>query len=137
MATPSSEEALRLYKEILARVVDRRPSGTRQRLADALGKHRSFVTQITSASYATPLPARHLTSVFSVCHFSAAEQQEFLDAYQIAHPGRLEKPAGGKRLRHLSIMTPDFGDDEKNRLFDQAITDLAHRMSLICGETED
>ena len=38
------------------------PSGTRQRLAAALGKNRSFVTQITSPAYATPIPARHRRS---------------------------------------------------------------------------
>lgn len=137
MATPTGEEAIRAYKQILSRVVDKRPSGTRQRLADALGKHRSFVTQITSATYATPLPAPHLPIVFSVCHFSPAEQQEFLAAYRTAHPGRLAKPVTGKRLRHLSIMVPDMGDEEKNRIFDQAIVEFAHRISLITGGTED
>ncbi len=39
------------YKAILAQIIDDRPSGTRQRLAAALGKHRSFVTQITSPAY--------------------------------------------------------------------------------------
>ena len=46
-------------------------------LADALGKHRSFVTQITSPTYSTPLPARHLPTIFKVCHFSPTEQEHF------------------------------------------------------------
>ena len=53
-------EAIRAYKSILAAVIEQRPSGTRQRLADALGKHRSFITQITSPAYPTPIPAKHL-----------------------------------------------------------------------------
>ncbi len=46
LAESTPEEAIRVYKNILMQVIDQRPSGMRQRLADALGKHRSFVTQI-------------------------------------------------------------------------------------------
>ena len=91
-----AEEAIRAYKTILSRVIDQRPSGTRQRLADALGKHRSFVTQITSPAYSTPIPSKHLPTIFSVCHFSPAERDQFLAAYGVAHPGKAPAPA---RLR--------------------------------------
>ena len=132
-----TEDAIRDYKTLLGALIDRRPSGTRQRLADALGKNRSFVTQITSASYATPLPARHLATIFSVCHMGSTEQQQFLDAYNKAHPGRLKRAGHGKRLRHLSILAPDFGDEEQNRQFDQAITEFAHRMAAIASRKDD
>ena len=56
----TSEEAVQRYKTILQHVIDNRPSGTRQRLAGALGKNRSFISQITSPAYATPIPARHV-----------------------------------------------------------------------------
>ena len=56
----AADDAIRAYKPILASIIDRRPSGTRQRLADELGKNRSFVTQITSPTYSTPIPAKHL-----------------------------------------------------------------------------
>ena len=56
-----------------SRVLDRRPSGTRQRLADALGKNRSFVSQITNPAYQTPIPAQHFDPIFEICHFSAQE----------------------------------------------------------------
>ena len=62
MAREDTEDAIIAYKSILAQIIDNRPSGTRQRLATELGKHRSFVTQITSPTYATPLPARHLAT---------------------------------------------------------------------------
>ena len=78
MAREDTEDAIIAYKSILAQIIDNRPSGTRQRLATELGKHRSFVTQITSPTYATPLPARHLATIFRVCHFSGAEQERFL-----------------------------------------------------------
>ena len=82
MAREAGEEATVAYKTILADIIDNRPSGTRQRLATALGKHRSFVTQITSPTYATPLPSRHLATIFRVCHMSAMEQERFLNAYE-------------------------------------------------------
>jgi len=124
-----TEDAIREYKTLLADILDKRPSGTRQRLADALGKNRSFVTQITSAAYATPLPARHVATIISVCHMSPAELQLFLDAYNHAHPGRMKKIGGSKRLRHLSLIVPDFGSDEQNLTFDQAITEFAHKIA--------
>src|SRR6478736_2748597 len=104
MAREETEDAIIAYKSILTQIIDNRPSGTRQRLATELGKHRSFVTQITSPTYATP---------FRVCHFSAAEQERFLGAYQNAHPGRLPEPGPAERLRHLSLMVPDLGDERK------------------------
>jgi hypothetical protein len=43
------------YKRILQRVLENRPSGTRQRLATALGTNRSFVSQIANPAYTTPI----------------------------------------------------------------------------------
>ena len=124
------------YKTILADLLDNRPSGTRQRLASALGKHRSFVTQVTSPAYDTPLPARHLPNIFRVCHFSPAEQERFLLAYEAAHPGRLPDVAAGEKLRPLTLMAPDFGDEKKNRLFDDAMADLVQKMAALVNGGE-
>ena len=44
MARDVDDEAVIAYKSIFSDIIDNRPSGTRQRLATALGKHRSFVT---------------------------------------------------------------------------------------------
>ena len=41
------------YKTILKEYIDRRPSGMRQKLATALGKHKSFISQITGPSACT------------------------------------------------------------------------------------
>lgn len=133
MKPQTGEEAIRAYKQKLAAIVDRRPSGTRQRLADALGKHRSFVTQIASPSYLTPLPARHLPVIFSVCHFSQAEQKDFLALYHAAHPGRVAGPVAGSQTRQLTITAPDLGSEERNRMFDHAVADFIHRMALVIG----
>ena len=127
----SSDEAIIAYKAILAAIIDNRPSGTRQRLAAALGKHRSFVTQVTSPSYSTPLPARHLATIIRVCHFSPTEQERFLAAYQAAHPGRLPDLGHPEGLRQMSLMVPDFGDEAKNRMLEEAVADFIARLSTI------
>jgi len=51
-ATPAgSQDLIAAYKAILRDVLDKRPSGMRQRLAEALGKNRSFITQIANPAY--------------------------------------------------------------------------------------
>lgn len=129
-----TEAAIRAYKAILAGVIDQRPSGMRQRLADALGKHRSFVTQISSPSYSTPIPAKHLPQIFSVCHFSPAERDHFLAAYHVAHPGRTPSAGDIRKTRHLSLTVPDLGDDRHNAALDRAINDFIQRITSIAGK---
>ncbi|MBB3979314.1 hypothetical protein GGQ64_004554 [Rhizobium azooxidifex] len=131
MAREAGEEATVAYKTILADIIDNRPSGTRQRLATALGKHRSFVTQITSPTYATPLPSRHLATIFRVCHMSAMEQERFLNAYEKAHPGKLPDLAPTDGQRALALNVPDFGDEQKNRQFDEAVSEFVAKLSAL------
>ena len=137
MKPQTGEDTIRAYKQKLAAIVDKRPSGTRQRLADALGKHRSFVTQITSPGYPTPLPARHVPVIFSVCHFSQQEQKDFLALYHAAHPGRAAGSMVGQRTREITVAAPDLGSEERNRLFDHALADFIHRMGLVFGSDSD
>ena len=131
---PGSEEAIRAYKTILSHVIDQRPSGMRQRLADALGKHRSFVTQISSPAYTIPIPSKHLPSIFSVCHFSPAERDQFLAAYHQAHPGKMSIAAGMRKTRHVSLVVPDFGDDKQNAALDRAINEFIQKITSIAGK---
>ena len=130
------DEAVIAYKTVLSGIIDNRPSGTRQRLATALGKHRSFVTQVTSPTYATPLPARHLETIFRVCHFSPAEQDRFLAAYQIAHPGKLPDARGSDKVRQLALNVPDLGDEKKNRQFDEALAEFAQKIATLMGASD-
>ena len=109
----AADEAIRAYKLLLANVLDTRPSGARQRLADALGKHRSFITQITSPTYTTPIPQKHLATIFAVCHFSPAERDAFIAAYRKAHRGKL-----------------DIGD-KQNAAFDKAVAEFISRMGAL------
>lgn len=129
-----AEAAIRAYKEILSHIIDQRPSGTRQRLADALGKHRSFVTQITSPSYSTPIPSKHLPVILSVCHFGAQERDHFLAAYRTAHPGKAKLGEAGRRVRHLSLTVPDLGDDKQNAALDRAINEFIHRITSLAAK---
>ena len=73
------------YKTILRDAIDRRPAGMRARIALALGKHKSFVSQLTNPIYPMPLPARHVETIFEICHFSPEERRAFLKAYERAH----------------------------------------------------
>ncbi len=122
--------AIATYKAILQEVLERRPSGTRQRLAQALEKARSFVSQITNPAYPVPIPALHVQTIFDVCHFSPAERQRFLTAYAAAHPRRLVGlAAAGPRHRTLHIVVPDLGDEDRNREYQQMVQDFATNLA--------
>jgi hypothetical protein len=122
-------EPVAAYKSILQAVINNRPSGTRQRLATAIGKNRSFVSQITNPIYPTPIPAQHLDAIFSICHFSPAERDAFLLAYRRAHPGRLEVVAQERPMRRVVVELPDFGNAAKNRAADEILAEVARRLT--------
>ncbi len=130
----TSADAVRAYKTILADMLAARPSGTRQRLANALGKNRSFVSQIANPAYATPIPARHLDVIFEVCHFPPAVRERFLKAYSEAHPVRIAAPPGERLRRHV-VMMPDLGDGERNAKLDQAVAEFVRKLSRIFEHT--
>ena len=123
------------YKQILAQMLENRPSGTRQRLAAALGKNRSFVSQIANPAYPTPIPAQHLDIIFEVCLFPQHEREAFLDAYAAAHPGRLQRHRQHHhkehRLRPVTVYLPDLENDKKNQALDKLVSDLALRIAKL------
>ena len=123
-----SVEPVAAYKSILQAVINNRPSGTRQRLAAAIGKNRSFVSQITNPVYPTPIPAQHLEAIFSICHFSPAERDAFLLAYRRAHPGRLEIVDQERPMRRVVVELPDFGDTARNRAADEMLAEIGRRL---------
>lgn len=131
-----TSSAVSAYKQILAQVLENRPSGTRQRLAVALAKNRSFVSQIANPAYATPIPAQHLDIIFEVCVFPHHERDAFLDAYAAAHPGRLERHRHHHhrkehRLRPVTVYLPDLENDKKNQALDKLVSDLALRIAKL------
>jgi len=118
------------YKTLLREMIDRRPSGTRQRIAQAFGTHKSFVSQVTNPAYRVPLPAQHIPTLFRVCHFSEEEQRVFLDHYGRAHPAQskaIDELAGVERdVIHIPL--PDFGDAGIAREVEETIRELAERV---------
>jgi transcriptional regulator with XRE-family HTH domain len=136
--TPDEASPLVRYKGVLRRVLETRPSGTLQRLAEALGTNRSFISQIVNPAYATPIPAQHLEAIFRICHMTPSERSEFLAAYQEAHPGRLETLAEAPRMREITVAIPDFGDAVRNARADALVRALARGLAgVLPSEGED
>src|SRR6266513_705081 len=127
-------DAVAAYKAVLKRIIDTRPSGTRHRLAIALGKNRSFISQIANPVYAVPIPAQHLETIFEICHFTAADRREFLAAYAEAHPRRLDLVRKSSGTRKLTLTVPDLGDARRNRLLDETIAEIARRVARFSDE---
>jgi len=132
-AAPGREELVAEYKRLLQTYLDRRPSGLRLKIAKAMGKHRSFVSQIANPAYSVPLPARHIETIFRICHFSPEERKTFESAYRAAHPDqRLERPASRPRKtgkRTLEIELPATGDSA----FDEAVDDMVRQLAKQLG----
>jgi hypothetical protein len=122
------------YKGILKAVLDNRPSGMRQKLAEAIGKNRSFVSQISNPAYQVPIPARHVALIFEVCHFSPQERTAFLRTYAQAHPGRLGAASSERHDRKISLALPDLGSATRNQQLETLIFDFVHRLVLLLGD---
>jgi hypothetical protein len=127
-------DAVAEYKAILKSVLERRPSGMRQKLSEAIGKNRSFVSQISNAGYQVPIPARHLALIFEICHFSQQEREAFLKAYSRAHPGRFNAAPGTRRERKITLTLPDLESQKKNQQLEALVFDFVHRIVLLLGD---
>ena len=126
-----SQEAIATYKEILKNVLDMRPSGMRRHLAQRLGSNPSFVSQIANPAYPTPIPAGHVEAILEICHFSPAERERFLTAYEAAHPNRAHLIRSVEEGRALTLTVPDLGSAEKNAEFDRTVADFVTKMSRL------
>jgi hypothetical protein len=122
------------YKRIFKEVLDSRPSGMRIRLAHAMGKNRSFVSQISNPAYPVPVPVQHLNTIFEVCHFSPTAKQAFLRAYARAHPRRLGQLAKAPRDRAIMLHLPDLGSPRRNGKVDALLQEFARRLTAILQE---
>jgi hypothetical protein len=128
---PGEAGAVAAYKRIFKDVLDSRPSGMRLRLAHAMGKNRSFVSQISNPAYLVPIPAQHLNTIFDVCHFPPAAKTAFLRAYAKAHPRRMNRLTEGPHERTLTVHLPDLGNAKKNAQLDALLQEFARRLSAI------
>jgi hypothetical protein len=125
------------YKSLLRSFIERRPSGLRGRLALALGKHKSFVSQIANPAYAVPIPAGDLPIIFEVCHFSPQEREGFLALYRQAHPERGRRLAApGPRSHELRIAVPEFRSPATAREVEALILDLSARIIRMAQHAE-
>lgn len=133
-ALPQTGVLVAAYKHILGDIIARRPSGTRQRLAAALGKNRSFVSQICNPAYAVPVPAAHLDVIFEICHFSSDERRQFLRAYLAAHPNRPALVHAKNKLKPRLVHLPDLGDEERNMRLQTLVGDFVRQITKLIEE---
>ena len=119
------------YKRIFKEVLDSRPSGMRIRLAHAMGKNRSFVSQISNPAYPVPIPIQHLNTIFEVCHFPPQAKNAFLRAYARAHPRRMGRLAENPRERTITLHLPDLGSSRRNGQIDGLMQEFARRLADI------
>lgn len=128
--TSIQEEALRDYKIMLKELVDRRPSGTRLRIANSTGTHKSFISQILNPNYRVPLPVQHVPTLMRVCVFSLDEKERFLNLYARAHPDQAGRLFGERRgtQGNIVIAIPEFEDPEIRKHVEDAINAAAENV---------
>jgi hypothetical protein len=123
------------YKRLLQEYIDRRPSGMRLKIAKAIGKHRSFVSQISNPAYPIPVPARHLETIFRICHLAPDEKQAFLAAYHLAHPRKppdeRRAPRRSRDKRIVEIELPMVEDPELEREIEEMLRQVARQIEKI------
>lgn len=119
------------YKRIFREVLDKRPSGMRLRLAHAIGKNRSFVSQISNPAYPVPIPVQHLNTIFDVCHFPPPSKAAFLAAYARAHPRRMSRLDEIPRERTVMLHLPELGSAKRNAQLDALMQEFARRLTAI------
>ena len=129
-------DAVAAYKAVFKAVLDKRPSGMRLRLADALGKNRSFISQISNPAYATPIPAQHLNAIFQLCHFSATEKAQFLAAYDEAHPQRAAPLKAGRKERAVTFQVPSLGSAKRDGQLDALLGEFVRRLAALLRDGE-
>lgn len=129
-AEDAPDDAVAAYKAELRAIIDRRPSGTRQKLAEAFGTHKSFISQITNPNYRVPLPAQHIPALLRVCRLSHEEERGFLALYARAHPAQARniKELASIEENVLRIPLPEFDDPSDRLEVEQLIRDFADRV---------
>ena len=133
MATESKQELIRAYKTFLKEAVEARPSGLRLRIASQIGKNKSFVSQITSPNYKTPLPEKYVDPILDAIHLTQKERDQFLHIYRRAHPrarARSTEPVH-EEMRLLRIELPKLESRRLEGRVDQMIAQFARNLNDI------
>lgn len=131
------DDPVAAYKARLRALVARRPSGTRQKMAAAIGTHPSFISQITNPGLRVPLPAQHIPTIFKVCHFSPEEQAEFLVLYARAHPAQFSAIEDLAEIERdvIRIPVPDLGDPALRSVAETMIRNIAEQVFALIRQT--
>lgn len=133
MTTESKHELIRAYKTFLKEAVEARPSGLRLRIASQIGKNKSFVSQITSPNYKTPLPEKYVDPILDAIHLTQKDRDQFLQIYRRAHPRartRSTEPVHDE-MRVLRIELPKLESRRLESRVDQMILQFARNLSDI------
>jgi hypothetical protein len=129
----TKQDLIRAYKTFLKEAVEARPSGLRLRIASQIGKNKSFVSQITSPNYKTPLPEKYVEPLLEAMHLSRQERDKFLQIYHRAHPrarAHPTEPLNGE----TRVLTMELSRLESRRLenrVDQLIMQFARNLNDI------
>jgi hypothetical protein len=133
VASEPKQELIRAYKSLLKEAVEARPSGIRLRIASQIGKNKSFVSQITSPNYKTPLPEKYVEPILDAIHLTRPERERFLDIYHRAHPRARDHggaaPTGETRI--LQIELPKLESRRLENRVDQLVLQFARNLSDI------
>ncbi|CAH1660088.1 hypothetical protein [Chelatococcus asaccharovorans] len=128
----SRDDYVASYKTLLRNIIDRNPSGLRLRLAKELSTHKSFISQITNPADATPIPVKHLASLFRLCHFTADEEHLFMTFYQGAHPNRAPKLVSQDeeevRFKTIKVEVPILADKSKQQALERYVANFARSL---------
>ncbi|MEM9438889.1 MAG: hypothetical protein AAGA73_00430 [Pseudomonadota bacterium] len=126
------------YKALLREFIDQRPPGLRNRLAKSLGKHKSFVSQITNPSYRVPIPARDVQVIFDVCNLGADERRRFLELYEKAHSVEILPGAVDAGTHYeITLLIPRFDDSAVTDEVETMIRDFATRIVQIASKSQE
>ncbi|MDG6099023.1 helix-turn-helix domain-containing protein [Alteromonas sp. ZYF713] len=131
MNTPLKSELVRNYKIILNDVINACPSGARQRLAEKLNKNRSFISQLTNIEYSTPIPAKHIPTIFEVCLFTQEQQDEFTAVYLKAHPKAEIPKQVDNASRQITLTVPMFNDRKKDQLLEKSLKEYVNSLAKL------
>ena len=126
-------ELIQRYKTLLKDVVDRRPSGIRLKIAESIGRNKSFVSQITSPNYKTPLPEKYVDPILDAIHLTQKERDQFLHIYRRAHPRartRSTEPVH-EEMRVLKVELPKLESRRLENRVDQMIAQFARNLNDI------
>jgi len=128
---PDNSQHIANYKTVLRSVIEARPSGMSQRLSEALGKNRSFISQISNPNYRIPVPYKHLDKIFTVCGFSSKLKEEFLEEYYLAHPKYINHSEDKATNSTNSLLLKKTGNEKLDKEIEKAVISFTNELTSI------